>query len=298
MQQPNFFCREASLAAHEPLYGTAAHTRLWIVLEARQAWGPKGLEDSGLPLAVVERLSAFTAKQPLARVQLVRTPERTSGPLRLMLARSDGPRSKLVDLWLDGYDALQHVDLDAFANGGELPDACPIDEPRFLVCVHGKRDRCCAQQGMPVFNALSARLGLGQVFQTTHLGGHRFAATLVVLPSGLCYGRVEASEVDALIAAHAAGEIYDLERLRGRSNYAPSAQAAEFFFRMQHRERRIDALALEAEEPSERGVRVWLRDGSGARHAVEVETRALAPIAASCGADPKKASCFVLTSSR
>ncbi len=286
MQQPNFFCREASLAAHEPLYGTAAHTRLWVVLEVRQAWGPKGLEDSGLPLAVVERLSAFTAKQPLARVQLVRTPERTSGPLRLMLARSDGPRSELVELFFDGYDALQQIDLDAFANGGELPGARPIDEPRFLVCVHGKRDRCCAQQGMPVFNALAERLG----------SGHRFAATLVVLPSGLCYGRVEVSEVDALIAAHAAGEIYDVERLRGRSNYAPSAQAAEIFLRMQHGERRIDALALEAEEATERGVRVWLSDDSGERHAVEVESRALAPIAASCGADPKPSSCFVLKS--
>jgi hypothetical protein len=69
------------------------------------------------------------------------------------------------------------------------------------------------------------------VWQTTHLGGHRFAPTLVVLPQGLCYGRVEEGEVAALAAAVRQGEVFRLDRLRGRTALSRPEQMAEILVR-------------------------------------------------------------------
>ena len=43
------FCADSSLAAHEPLLGTAAEAELWLVLEHDQPWGVKGPDDSAVP---------------------------------------------------------------------------------------------------------------------------------------------------------------------------------------------------------------------------------------------------------
>ncbi|MEO7737574.1 MAG: hypothetical protein ABIS11_05545, partial [Candidatus Dojkabacteria bacterium] len=67
------FCSQLSLSAGEPLAGTAiAETDRLIALEHQPAWGPKGLEDSELPEAVLTQLAALTRRHPRLRVQLVR----------------------------------------------------------------------------------------------------------------------------------------------------------------------------------------------------------------------------------
>jgi hypothetical protein len=48
---------------------------------------------------------------------------------------------------------------------------------------------CCARLGVPLAQALAARHP-GPVWETTPVGGHRFAANLVLLPHGLYYGPV------------------------------------------------------------------------------------------------------------
>ena len=60
-----------------------------------------------------------------------------------------------------------------------------------LVCTHGRRDRCCGSLGTALAQELLAdpgQLGEGvRVWRTSHTGGHRFAATAVVLPQGTAW---------------------------------------------------------------------------------------------------------------
>ena len=49
---------------------------------------------------------------------------------------------------------------------------------------------CCAERGRPIAEALAARWP-EETWETTHLGGHRFAGTLLALPSGLALGRLD-----------------------------------------------------------------------------------------------------------
>ena len=110
--------------------------------------------------------------------------------------------------------------------------------PLLLVCAHGARDACCARQGVGLFLAIKDALDLRpqpgwdpEVWQTSHLGGHRFAAVAVSLPDAYVYGRLQAVEADALVEDLARGELPPLARVRGNANLAPAVQAAELFER-------------------------------------------------------------------
>ena len=106
-------------------------------------------------------------------------------------------------------------------------------ERTYFVCTHGARDPCCAIRGLAVAQALE-RVRPGQVYECSHLGGHRFAANVLVLPDGLCFGRLDARSAPALAGELDAGRL-PLEHLRGRTAYEPEQQAAEILVR-----RRLD----------------------------------------------------------
>jgi hypothetical protein len=89
------------------------------------------------------------------------------------------------------------------------------DDPLYLVCTHGKRNVCCARLGGPLAQALAARHP-GPVWETTHVGGHRFAANLVLLPHGLYYGPVTVALAAAAIDAYQRGSVV-VDRYRGRA---------------------------------------------------------------------------------
>ncbi len=96
-----------------------------------------------------------------------------------------------------------------------------LGHPHVPVCTHGAHDVCCAVRGRPLARALPA----ADVWETSHLGGDRFAANVVVLPWGFVYGQVP-EDGDALVGAHAAGRVA-LPWLRGRAGLVPAAQAAQ-----------------------------------------------------------------------
>jgi len=293
MTQEDIFCRDASLAAGEPLHGTAAaDTDLWVILEVKESWGPKGPEDSGLPAELVKHLNDFGSAHPRARVQLIRKPERHGAGCVVYLGLSHEQDACVFRRELKSALGLIDVDLAGFAERRIPPGFVRVDEAVYLVCVHGKRDRCCAQRGMPLYTALSA-LSPEHTWQTTHLGGHRFAATMLVLPEGISYGRVLDSEASAIVAAHSKSELHDLERLRGRTCYAPAVQAADYFLRKQLGAHGLAALTFVSSTDEGPQTSVTFRDVEGGEHTLRVDRQPLASIPASCGAQPKSVDQFV-----
>ncbi len=96
--------------------------------------------------------------------------------------------------------------------------------PLYAVCAHGTHDVCCAIRGRPVAAALD-RVRPGQVWESSHVGGDRFAANVLVLPSGVLYGRVVESAAGALVEAVDRGGVLH-QHLRGRVGFQPDVQAA------------------------------------------------------------------------
>lgn len=210
-------CAEAALALGEPLAGTAGQARELLVLEWRGRWESDTL--GALPQAVRAHLEGWLACRPAAKVLLARHPDRREGPVRVALWSAEDT-GRLARADLDAVEEVTHLDL---ARGDGL---AVTDEPLVLVCAHGRRDRCCARLGTPVFEALDRALGGGVVWQSSHQGGHRFAANVLVLPAGIQLGRVR-PEHAAAVADAVRRRAVPVGHLRGRIAFSPAAQAAE-----------------------------------------------------------------------
>ena len=59
-----------------------------------------------------------------------------------------------------------------------------------LVCTNGKRDECCALLGRPIAQRCAPGAP-GRVWESNHLGGHRFAPTVTLLPHGTMHGQLD-----------------------------------------------------------------------------------------------------------
>jgi hypothetical protein len=161
-----------------------------------------------------------------ARLLFVRKPERRAeSGRRVILGRSRPGEERLLELDVEHQEDLRELDFAAVLAAEASPGAV-VEGPLFVVCTHGKRDRCCARYGRPLYDALRDRADTDRVWQSSHVGGDRFAGNVVVLPHGLYYGRAGPGDVDGILTATAAGRVV-LEHYRGRSAYSFEVQAAE-----------------------------------------------------------------------
>ncbi|GAA1569705.1 sucrase ferredoxin [Kribbella sancticallisti] len=243
-------CRDLN----EPLAGTAAVASGWLVLEQPGPWGRKAPIQSHLDPEFGAKIDA-AAKKADVRFGLIRSPGKHA---------DHPPRSHQVYVactlpgrtWLLGGSVadpltLAALDLDAVAHGdrdavmASLPDLSPVTEPVLLVCTNGKRDECCALLGRPIAAGLADRVP-GRVWESSHLGGHRFAPTATLLPAGIMYGRLDVETAAAILAAAERGDTV-LSKQRGRSSWTGRGQVAEIAVRNLTGEVALDALSVLAE---------------------------------------------------
>jgi hypothetical protein len=235
-------CALASAEAGEPLLGTASRVLRWLVIEQPGAWGAEALVESHLDPAVGAALVTAARRAGVRPVLIRRWGPRVDAPRRVYLARTTATSPWVRQLEVEGDAALLDIDLDVLAHPEPPPLGAPGPPGIHLVCTNGRHDACCADLGRPVVRALSAAAA-PEVWESSHLGGDRFAANIACLPTGVYYGRVLADEAAGLLADLAEGVLH-LDRYRGRSCYPPLVQAAEIFTRRELGERRLDALAV------------------------------------------------------
>jgi (2Fe-2S) ferredoxin len=218
---PRERCAVRADQREDHMLGTAFPAARLLLVEEPYPWESEGLRTSRFDRETALALEARGREQGV-RVQAIRGPGRSR--------RHVDRRWAIVDT-RDGTETLRWGEFRHDADLLELPldgsTGEPDPEPLYLVCTHGKHDPCCAQRGRPVVAALAAARP-GRVWQASHLGGCRFAPTVLVLPVGLMYGRVPPATVPELLAATEAGEIH-LPLLRGRIGRSPAAQAAISF---------------------------------------------------------------------
>lgn len=234
---PTAFCSEQSKLINESIIASAAvHTWVWLVIEVREPWAANPVLTPSISDTARAALQGMVASIPGARLQLIRRPDRTTGPRVGYIAISRLGQTRMAKVAFDTVDEFVSLPIsdivDALLAGKpSLPaPAQPAMDPLLLVCTHGKRDACCAKWGLPCFDAASDTSDI-DVWQTSHLGGHRFAPTALSLPSGLCYGRIDPTEVDALLQSIRTHQIWRLDRFRGRTALSREAMTAEHLVR-------------------------------------------------------------------
>ncbi|WP_069384189.1 sucrase ferredoxin [Halomonas caseinilytica] len=217
------FCAVESRAIDDPLVGSGTHPERNLLLSwPRSKWQRNLRQASDMPEALLAALHALPDEG--RRVNLIHRREQSERHHRVFLMPErqafDIPRDTLGDF------------IAALRRGDDLSTWQPSTVERSLVlcCTHGKKDKCCAKFGFATYKALAEAVRQRdlpfEVWESTHLGGCRLAASALLLPQLRKYGRIGDDDVLPLLESEARGRPY-LPCYRGDSRLTPHQQCAQ-----------------------------------------------------------------------
>jgi len=214
-------CFQAATAANDDPAGTAAQFASFVLLEHHAPWTANAADDAVqlLPPAAQVALAAASTMRAFATRSVHSRHNQSAVRTRLGRTGSAG-------YYLQLPRAPHPTDLEALANP---VGSVALPEPLFAICTNGRRDRCCALLGRAIAVGLHKEFG-DQVLEISHLGGHRYAGNMLVLPWGYTYGFLNLAGAQR-VAEAASEQLVHPDGLRGRADLSPIAQAAEVLLR-------------------------------------------------------------------
>lgn len=233
------FCSEQSRLGGEPLVGTGVHPRANILIAwPRPQWTFSPRIASGMPEPL--QMAAQAAFKRGWRVNLIdRQSARSAERHQIFLFPSQQQLFVTTEELVDVLNALLDPSATAEQIQAQLHNVIeepikPIRHRVILCCTHAKHDRCCAKFGYATYKALDAanndRLIAEQssfdIWESSHLGGCRLAAAVLIFPEMNKYGRLNPDQAADFLQTESAGRIY-FPSYRGRSDLDTAAQAAE-----------------------------------------------------------------------
>jgi Sucrase/ferredoxin-like len=228
-------CSTRSRHLHESLAATASYGRRWVLLEVASGWGPNAFRDSpALDRALGLRIERRAAAERM-RLVAIRRPGRArlGGGRRWRWARVDSTPGDESVTWGEAREPEEYLTA-AFDEPGTRSRDLIV-----AVCAHGRHDQCCATRGRSVAMLLAKR-DAESVWECSHIGGDRFAATMLLFPHGITYGWADTLDAQQMVDEYRAGRVV-LSGLRGRSAFRFVEQAAQDAARRTTGDLRIDA---------------------------------------------------------
>jgi hypothetical protein len=249
-----------------------------LLVEHPGPWGEE-IDATAMPAPIASAIGR--ARRHGVRPQLIRAPRRrrATPPLQVYAGFSGtgGESAWLEGRELEDPEELADLDLAAVAAGWPPGFGVPVTGPVLLVCTHGKHNACCARVGAPLARFLHERFG--DVWETTHVGGDRYAANLVCLPHGLYYGDMDEDRAMTAAEEYRRGRVV-LEGYRGRVGLPEPVQAAEHFVRVRSGVLGIEDVIVE----SMAGGTAYVRAGH-ARYRLRVQAKPMGACGPGCGED-------------
>lgn len=213
------FCTDLCHQRGEPLAGTGdAPKRVLMLAWPRGKWRTPRWESIGMSPELAETLHrAALVKLHVALVDKVEA----EGGLPTLHALPE-------NIYADFSDEAELVAAIRNYMDGKVFDGQRDHRQTIICCTDSRRDACCARHGFSTYKALvkEADPAKFNVVQATHIGGCRFAASLVVMPLRQRYGRMTAEHAAGFLHAIGKGEVY-LPTYKGRSDAPEPAQVAE-----------------------------------------------------------------------
>jgi hypothetical protein len=290
-------CSELSARAGLPLIGTAGCYRSILAFELGSPWTARLTGSRGSDPSLDEAIARIGAEAAAVRLLALEPREGATATRVLWWSRGEGPVTRYARKQLDVERASLASVLLSLAFDADPADAAEVRDDKgerdILVCTHGARDACCAKFGFPLYRSLVEtirRRGLAvRAWRCSHLGGHRFAPTLLDLPEGRLFGRVREDDLELLLDGGAGLRARLPTIYRGRCAIPEPAQVVE-------RQAWIDegdAFAAAAIDCDVRevggGWEVAIRAAKAGPHAARVVRSKAAAVEtpASCGRDPE-----------
>lgn len=214
-------CSSAWADADLAAWGTAAHAAFWVGMEQPGPWGTKAATQSRLldpeVGAAIEQWCLDKGGQFLL-LQMPGGVETSSSSKRVFVAGNLTGTPWLGSTTIDDAGALVGLLVDTNVALAEVRPPGFERHPAILtVCTNGRRDQCCARSGVGLARSL-AEQHPDQIWECSHLGGHRFAPTALLWPTGQVVGRL--TERSAGVALQLAErDLVWCCRLRSRSRH-------------------------------------------------------------------------------
>jgi hypothetical protein len=206
-------CSLVSEASGEDLIGSAWSTSRYIMIELPLPWAYETLGSRHVPPGLKDVIYGLYAKG-ISWGFLAMAPDPDySIPGMTRILEHD-----LIEGATTGYRVREFLVpseavvsfMTRYANDPRASDVVAYQRSRdedardIFVCTHGAIDACCAKFGYPAYRELK-NLAIAsetntRVWRCTHFGGHRFAATMLEMPSGRYWGRMKPRYFSGLIS--------------------------------------------------------------------------------------------------
>ena len=269
------FCADLGLEQGDPLAGSAAHAeRNLLISWPRAKWTRNLRHAHDMPESLMQTLDAIAAGE--RRVNLIHRREQADASHQVFLMPERRqfvvPRAELETF------------LAAWQSGAPLTawEGVQVEHDLLLCCTHGKKDKCCARNGYRTYKELARTVAAHElpfdVWESSHLGGCRFAASLVLLSPVRKYGRITPQQALPFLQAEARGRRF-LPGYRGDSRLTPAQQCAQLAA-LGFLERRYPAANLRLQDDTGDEQRrcilwQWEQDGAHGRLRTVCETTAI-----------------------
>ncbi len=215
-----FFCANLSRQLGEDIIGSAPSYQTYIMVECPYPWAENAFKSQGVPQNLRELVAEVKEANLSIRFLLTLPPQPDpENQTRVLIFQKQSGLA--VGYKKQAIKVSNITDVAPLLNKYLTSEGLQIEGKAsrirdFFVCTHGSHDKCCSRYGYPFFRqgvAMVEKLGLEDVgfWQVSHIGGHRFAPTLISLPDGRYYGALDQESLQAILLHQ--GDITCLNRV-------------------------------------------------------------------------------------
>ncbi len=211
-------CSELTRQAGNSLSGTALTYDNYLLVECPPPWNSYDLETPTIPDNLRAVGDEIYENKPIKnRILLIYNPlYHTENTIRVLAFQKPAGCSRGYigqEFLLSDINEVASLAQTCFSTCPGEWEANPIKTRDILICTHGQNDRCCARYGNPLYRQglkMIEDLSLTDVriWQTSHIGGHRFAPIAIAFPDGRYYGQLDSVALQSLLIQ--SGSTHDL----------------------------------------------------------------------------------------
>ena len=236
------FCADQARQRGEDCLGTAPTPQAYICIECPSPWTAQQFESKAAPDNLRRWVDQQSSICQSTRFLFIsdHPPHHQRGARILFFEKPAGPARcyQRREVWVADPDHIVNQLQRHFSGEKVGIDTTDSGDRDILICTHGAYDRCCGRYGYPLYRQLlkwAPQQGLDHIrlWQASHIGGHRFAPTLVDFPEGRYYGGISLAQAQQLLLQQ--GPIQDLlAAYRGWGLLPRPLQVAEAAFFRQY----------------------------------------------------------------
>lgn len=228
-------CSQSSKNTTHDILGSIEHRTHQLFIQIPEPWErPYGLSPK-VPKGILPILKNFAKKIPSSSVSLISNDQEVSEKIRVLLLVKEEKKTlyKKFEYLFPKKVFEESLHQILILGNRDLPDSIESSTRDYFICTHSKRDACCGVHGESLYKELKNKLDEKalsiRLFRSTHIGGHRYAPTLLEGPQVRCWGLLDYESAKLLITKDA-----PLEKLL--KHYRGSAALKSPYFQLAERE--------------------------------------------------------------